>query len=376
MFGSSRISQAKSVVILTVLVAAGLTLFFIVSASEVSSQTEGGTQFGSSDPSQRRLADIRGQRNRLEQNLRDQQTRTSKLLDAEKTLLAQEAQLQREMGQVERELKLPNLPAEYQTKNCKLAELQGKIQQTREQIASERQEIVQSQQITNRIQGQVSQLQQQIFQTQQEVNGQNEPPPQARQQQTTSSADPMEGRMTVSANPLSGLSPNLATITSQGPGVDIGGDSIIDRVLASPTISSTSPGAYSNTGSTSVPAVSHTCLKEHAHIIVEFDYAFDAAPTGGGGADYWNVQVTDAIAAAGAGNYVIINYPSGQPASGHLTFTLNLHSPGTPGDQSDFISANADPSELIITALATGTTTLTITHVVIHFTSNGHRQCH
>ena len=218
MFDSAGRFPSKPAVLFTAFVIAGLVLFFIGAASQVASQTTGSALSGASGESQRQLGELRRQRDRLEQNVREQQKRTSQLLDEEKDLLAQQAQLQQRIGQAERELKLPQLPAEYQTKKCKLLELQAKQQQTQEQIARDRQETARIQQATGRIQGQISQIQQQISQTQQQINQQAEAErqaqEQARQQQATSSSDPMASRMTTPLNPLAGLSPTVAPLTA------------------------------------------------------------------------------------------------------------------------------------------------------------------
>lgn len=148
--------------------------------------------------------------------------------------------------------------------------------------------------------------------------------------------------------------PTAVVVTRQG---QEGGGSL-DRFLASVTM--VGPADYSSVPLVvPFPAVPHTSLDPTKHIVVEFDYAFDVAPTLGNAS--WRVDVNSLGAVNTFGPGVV---PTVQ--TGHLSFTLNTT--GAPAsDQSAFTVTATDPSGLRLQALTLGTSTLTITNVVIHF---------
>jgi len=113
-------------------------------------------------------------------------------------------------------------------------------------------------------------------------------------------------------------------------------------------------------GQVAFPSVPNTCLDPTKNIVVEFDYAFDAAPGSTGG---WNVTVFNS--ASSASNHYF-NIPA-TSQSGHFSFTVN--NSGFPtANQSAFTTTATDPSLVAISVLsATGITSLTVTNVAIHF---------
>jgi hypothetical protein len=133
----------------------------------------------------------------------------------------------------------------------------------------------------------------------------------------------------------------------------------LDRILASITMDPFSPGSSDYNSSplfVSFPAVPNACLDPTKNIVVEFDYAFDAAPTGG--VAYWEIAVADATGIHGC---VFVGFAATAKLD-HIAFTLNS------ANQSAFTTTGTDPEKIgFIQVLTGGTTTLTITKVVIHF---------
>jgi hypothetical protein len=131
-----------------------------------------------------------------------------------------------------------------------------------------------------------------------------------------------------------------------------------DRFLASPAVLPTIPGGYVTLDAfTAFPRAS---LVPGQHIVVEFDYAFNTAPSGGTAT--YVIDVRAPFPGVFAQNLFIgVGIPTDQ--SGHMMFTLS-----TIGNQNTFILANQDPNGLSINITsATGTTSLTITNVCIKF---------
>jgi hypothetical protein len=153
--------------------------------------------------------------------------------------------------------------------------------------------------------------------------------------------------------------PTAVVLTRQGQGRCHGECCNLDRFLASITMAPSFPGSTDYSSSplfVSFPAVPNTCLDPTKFIVVELDYAFDFAPTGGIAS--WEIAVTDST---GTSVCVFFGFAS-TDKSNHIAFTLNT------GNQSAFTTTATDPAKIaFIDVIATGTTTLTITNVVIHF---------
>jgi hypothetical protein len=128
-----------------------------------------------------------------------------------------------------------------------------------------------------------------------------------------------------------------------------------DRFLASLPMVDIGPTHVGLSAFTAFPFAS---LNPTQNIVVEFDYAFDAVPTGGTAT--WVVDVRSPFPGIASQNLFAGIVPTGQ--SGHMTFTLN-----TVGNQSAFTSASRDPDGMSITAVAAGTTTGTFTNISIRF---------
>jgi hypothetical protein len=220
----SRIFPSKPRKAFLAFVTVSLLIVFTGAAYQIAAQSTT-TPMGYLDRGDPGLRQVRQERDRLQQTLREQQTRKRQLLDQEKDLLSQQAQLQQKIGQVERGLKLPQLPADYQTKKCKLLDLQAKQQDARSRISQNQQQQAQNQQQISQIQQRISQAQQQITQVQQQsaqqaLEQQQQQQQEQQRRQEQSSSDPMATRMTGTANPLSGLSPETVQITAlSGSGV-------------------------------------------------------------------------------------------------------------------------------------------------------------
>jgi len=148
--------------------------------------------------------------------------------------------------------------------------------------------------------------------------------------------------------------PTAVVLTRQGQG----GCGNLDRFFAGLAIST---GPLYNSGSVPFSAVPHTCLEPTRFIVVEFDYAFDAAPTGG--TAFWGVNVTDSIHSAV--NQFFGHVPTAQ--SGHLSLTLDTLGIPPANSQSAFTDTSVDPNHIFLESNAAGTSTLTITNVAIHF---------
>ena len=134
----------------------------------------------------------------------------------------------------------------------------------------------------------------------------------------------------------------------------------LDRFLATVTVTNLSQGDYA-VSSVSFSPVPYTCLDPNKHIVVEFDYVFDAAPLGG-------TATWATVVSATTGTYYNAfdgDRPTSQ--SGHLSFTLDQYG-FLFTNQSTFTTTATDPGGFgIISVAATGTSNLTITNVVIHF---------
>jgi len=152
-----------------------------------------------------------------------------------------------------------------------------------------------------------------------------------------------------------------ATIVVNRPGQSgcTGACCNLDRFLASITMAPFFPGSGDYSSSplfVSFPAVPNACLDPTKNIVVEFDYAFDAAPAGG--VANWEIAVTDPTGTFGC---VFFGFAA-TAQSGHIAFTLNS------ANQSAFTTTGTDPAKVaFIQVLTGGTTSLTITNVVIHF---------
>jgi hypothetical protein len=219
MFSPQRLAGSDLPRVSAVFFAAWLFLVCVGSTAQVAAQTTTTTLTERTDRSRPQLSDLRQRRDRLHRALLEQQTRIRQLVEQEKNLLSLQAQLQQKIGHVERELKLPQLPAEYQTKKCKLLDLQTKQQDSRTRISENQRIQTLIQQQINQIQQGISQTQQQITQVQQQDNEQalqqqqQEQQRQQAEQQQQGTVDPMAARMTAPANPLSGLPVNTAQAT-------------------------------------------------------------------------------------------------------------------------------------------------------------------
>ncbi len=138
-----------------------------------------------------------------------------------------------------------------------------------------------------------------------------------------------------------------------------GGGAGCDRFLASLTVTPFGGGVYA-TLLTPFPPFPHASLDPTKFIVVEFDYQFDATPTGG--TAFWIVEVVDAALHADSSDSSTV--PTGK--SGHLRFTLTSGFPAN--GQGAFTTSGTDPSQVVFPGIgAGGTSTLAITNVCIRF---------
>jgi len=133
-----------------------------------------------------------------------------------------------------------------------------------------------------------------------------------------------------------------------------------DRSLASIRMTQFGPGFA---GHSSFPAFPRSQLDPTKFIVVEFDYEFDTAPTGG--VAEWEVHVYAPFPAATAYNqFSKTGVATG--ISGHMMFTLNTGGSPVLG-QNAFILAGVDPDGISSELTVDGTSTLKITNVCIRF---------
>ncbi len=143
----------------------------------------------------------------------------------------------------------------------------------------------------------------------------------------------------------------------------------LDRFFASvPMGPGVSPGTYVSNDFRPIPFadVPNACLDPTKNIVVDFDYAFDVAPTR---TIIFNVNVSDITQFTNL--YAFTPFLlAGQ--SGHMSITLDNCNSGASGNQTCFTEPRVDPSQLLSIGQTNnsgpnGTSSLTITNVAIHF---------
>ncbi|MFH0825224.1 MAG: hypothetical protein V2B18_20935 [Pseudomonadota bacterium] len=166
-----------------------------------------------------------------EQRLRNRRAELEKKRD---DLLAQQAQLEQRVGQVQKELELPNLPKEYAEKRCKLLDLLSQQKQLRQQIQN--------------VGNQISQAQQGISQSQSQSRAQPPPPspPSTPSPASAPTRDKLDQLIAQPVNPLRTM-PSELRVRLIGEDVDkLSGSASFDFDQGSRTFYMHSSGAGSS----------------------------------------------------------------------------------------------------------------------------------
>jgi len=296
----------------------------------------------------------------LETALTQQEAHRGRLLERMRTLVSQQAELERQGRLLEQELKRPLPPGEYSDKKCRLLETRKKQADIQKQISQAQTQVTLNQDRLSQVRQQLAQLRQAVFQASQQMAEQRSRQEQLQQQRSQQQRTILDQFMTSPVDPLGSLPTAIALGIGLGPSAPAATPA--SRFLA--FVPMWHSGAHWRSGTPANEAIpftpfNYTQLQAGRIIIVTLSYQFDVPPTSPAfGIDVYVFDNPFTVANKGG----VVLGPS--PATGSVTIPLTWS-----GDNQDlFIAAATDPALMNVYAWnATPTSTCTISNVSIRF---------